>query len=128
MKRITKIQAIQSLVPNAEVVIRGDVVEWIQPSTAPVTDEQIEAEYQRLLIEPQNVKVVSMRQARLALLQAGLLSSVEEAVAAGDEAGKITWEYATEVRRDDPLVNNLSAALDLTEGQLDNLFSLASTL
>lgn len=128
MNRINKISAIKSLVPEAEVVIRGDVIEWIQPSTAPVTDEQIETEYQRLLVEAQKVKVVSMRQARLALLQAGLLTSVEEAVAAGDEAGKITWEYATEVRRDDPLVTNLSAALDLSEGQLDALFSLASTL
>jgi len=128
MRTVTKTQAILSLVPNAEVVIRGDVIEWIQPSTAPVTDEQIEAEYQRLLVESQKVKVVSMRQARLALLQAGLLTSVEQAVAAGDEAGKITWEYATEVRREDPLVTNLSAALDLSDGQLDALFSLASTL
>jgi hypothetical protein len=126
--KITKLTAVQSLVPDAQASLRGDVIEWIQPSTAPVTDEQIEAEYQRLLVESQKVKVVSMRQARLALLQAGLLTSVEEAVAAGDEAGKITWEYATEVKRDDPLVTNLSAALDLTEGQLDNLFSLASTL
>jgi len=73
-------------------------------------------------------QVVSMRQARLALLQAGLLTSVEEAVAAGDEAGKITWEYATEVRRDDPLVTKLSAALGLTEQQLDDLFTLAYSL
>lgn len=128
MRTITKIQAIQSLVPHAEVVICGDVVEWLVPSTAPVTDEQIEAEYQRLLVDATKVKVVSMRQARLALLQAGLLTTVESAVAEGDEAGKIAWEYATEVRRNDPLVTNLSAALDLSEGQLDNLFSVASSL
>ncbi len=34
---ITKIQAITSLVPNAQVTIRGDVIEWHSPSTAPVT-------------------------------------------------------------------------------------------
>jgi len=72
--------------------------------------------------------VVSMRQARLALLQAELLTLVQETVAAGDEAGKITWEYATEVRRDDPFVVNLTTSLALTEEQLDFLFSLAATL
>jgi len=72
--------------------------------------------------------VVSMRQARLALLQAELLTLVQETVAAGDEAGKITWEYATEVRRADLFVVNLSTSLALTEEQLDFLFSLAATL
>jgi len=45
---ITKIHAILSLVPNAEVVVRGEEVEWHIPSTAPVTEEQIAAELIRL--------------------------------------------------------------------------------
>lgn len=45
---ITKINAILSLVPNAQVVVRGDEVEWHSPSTAPVTDAQIDAEIARL--------------------------------------------------------------------------------
>ena len=72
--------------------------------------------------------VVSMRQARLALLQAGLLATVDAAVAAGGEADKITWEYATEVNRNSPLVTNMAAALNLTSQQLDNLFTLAASL
>ena len=48
---ITKITAILSLVPNAEVVIRGSEVEWHRPSVAPVTDAQIEAEQARLQAE-----------------------------------------------------------------------------
>lgn len=48
MKTLSKINAITSLVPNAQVVIRGDNVEWIQPDEAPVNDEQIQAELERL--------------------------------------------------------------------------------
>ena len=45
---INKIDAILSLVPNAQVVIRGDEIEWHVPSTAPVTDAQIATELARL--------------------------------------------------------------------------------
>lgn len=48
---ITKIQAVLSLVPNAQVVIRDGVVEWHEPTIAPVTDEQIEAELAKLQAE-----------------------------------------------------------------------------
>ena len=71
---------------------------------------------------------VSMRQARLALLQSGLLEVVNQAIANGNEADKITWEYATEVQRSDSLVKNLASKLGLSEKDLDNLFLLASTL
>ena len=50
---MTIIDAIKSLSPNAEVVVRGNVVEWINPSTAPVTDAQINAELARLQAEYQ---------------------------------------------------------------------------
>lgn len=72
--------------------------------------------------------VVSMRQARLALLQQDLLSTVDEAIAAGSEADKITWEYATEVNRNEALLQNMAVALGLSEEDLDNLFALASSL
>lgn len=72
--------------------------------------------------------VVSMRQARLALLQGGLLTTVNTAIETGSEADIITWEYATEVNRADTLVANLATGLGLSETDLDNLFLLASTL
>ena len=46
--RISKIDAILSLSPGAEVVVRGEEVEWLVPSTAPVTEEQIATELARL--------------------------------------------------------------------------------
>jgi hypothetical protein len=48
---INKIDAILSLVPNAEVVVRGEEVEWHVPSAAPVTEEQIATELARLQAE-----------------------------------------------------------------------------
>lgn len=76
--------------------------------------------------------IVSMRRARLALLGAGLLDSVNTAVAsmAGveGEAARIEWEYATEVDRNSALVGGLAQMLALTPAQLDSLFTTASTL
>jgi len=46
--RISKINAILSLSPGAEVVVRGEEVEWINPSTAPVTEAEIAAELVKL--------------------------------------------------------------------------------
>ena len=73
--------------------------------------------------------VVTMRQARLALLQSGLLATVETAITTGtDEAMKIEWEYATEIKRDWNSLVALTTALGMTSAELDDLFQLASTL
>ena len=75
---------------------------------------------------------VSMRQARLALLKAGLLAQVNTAVAnmpgAEGDAARIEWEYAQEVRRDSPLVAALSAAFGWTGARLDDLFTEGAKL
>jgi hypothetical protein len=48
---ISKIDAIVSLVPGAEVLVVGEEVTWFKPSTAPVTEEQIQTELTRLQAE-----------------------------------------------------------------------------
>lgn len=77
-------------------------------------------------------EVVTMRQARLALLGTGLLAQVNTAVAnmVGTEgdAARIEWGYAQEVRRDSPLVVALSAAFGWTDAQLDDLFTEGAKL
>lgn len=78
--------------------------------------------------EPEIPSSVSMRQARLALLQSGLLSAVSAAINAGGEADQIEWEYAAEVNRNQPLVQNMKVGLSLSDADLDNLFILASSL
>lgn len=75
---------------------------------------------------------VSMRQARLALLAAGLLDAVESTIAAmtgeAGQAARIEWEYATTVERNSEWVANLASALGITNEQLDALFMNASEL
>lgn len=77
-------------------------------------------------------EVVTMRQARLALLGAGLLAQVNTAVAnmpgAEGDAARIEWEYAQEVRRDSPLVAALSAAFGWTSAKLDDIFTEGAKL
>lgn len=75
---------------------------------------------------------VTMRQARLALLGAGLLAGVKAAINAlpskQKEAAKIEWEYATDVQRSSGLVLMLGAALRLDDAALDALFIEAAAL
>lgn len=75
---------------------------------------------------------VTMRQARLALLGAGLLASVDAAINAlpspQKEAARIEWEYATEVQRSSGLVPMMGAALGLDDAALDALFIVAEGL
>lgn len=68
--------------------------------------------------------VVSMRQARLALLQAGKLDDIEAAVAQLGTAAQIEWEYAQTVERSHPLVQSLG----MSDAELDVLFTQAASL
>lgn len=71
---------------------------------------------------------VSPRQIRILLLQKGLLEKVENLISQQDELTKITWEYALEFRRDDPLLNSLIENLKLTKEQVDTFFIEASKI
>jgi hypothetical protein len=73
-------------------------------------------------------QVISMRQARLALLAADQLTAADAAVAAAGGAAQIEWEYAAEVRRDHPLIAGIGGALGLTEEEIDELFKAAGAL
>jgi len=107
------VRASQSATPGEPVFANGA---WRQ--TWVVTDNP----------PPSVPDTVSARQARLALLQGGILASVEAMIARQDKATRITWEYATEFRRDDPLLTQLAQNLGLSEAEIDQFFTLASTL
>lgn len=77
---------------------------------------------------PPKVTIVTMRQAQLALLSAGLLDSVEAFIAQQNRAVQITWATASTVERDNPVVLGAQQALNLTSNQVDDLFTLAATL
>lgn len=73
-------------------------------------------------------KSVTPRQVRLLLLSQGLLAQVTALMAEQPEAAQIAWEYASEFRRDDPLLLALAASLNLTEQQLDEFFIAAAAI
>lgn len=79
-----------------------------------------------------DVSVITMRQARLALHDAGLLASVSAAIDAMPEPDKtkarIEWEYAGEVDKNSAWVASLAAALSLSDEQLTALFNGAALL
>ena len=91
-----------------------------------------EAELSVKLEARRALMVVTMRQARLALLQQGLLASIQPAIDALDEphrsGANIEWEYSQTVERLRPFVLTLGEALGLTDDDLDALFELAATL
>lgn len=74
----------------------------------------------------------TQRQARMALLGAGLLSGVPaviEAIPIEQRAvAQIEWEYASEIRRDSAFVAAAGAALGVSDAELDALFVYAMTL
>lgn len=71
---------------------------------------------------------ISIRQAKLALLGAGLLDDIENAIASADRSVQISWEYATEFERDNPLILYFQSRLNLSKEQVDNLFIQAKGL
>ena len=76
--------------------------------------------------------VVTMRQARLALLGAGKLAGVEAAIASMPEpqrtAAQIEWEYSNVLQRSNHFVSQLGAALGLDAAEIDALFVEAAKL
>lgn len=75
---------------------------------------------------------VTMRQARLALASAGLLSQVSVAIGSLEEpqrtAASIEWDYSQVVERDRELVALLGPMLGLDDEALDDLFREAAKL
>ena len=103
-------------------------LEWLSDSTPTHIDTM---ESLKAVLTDANVApylMVTPRQARLALLGAGLLDEVETAVTNAGGAAKITWDYATQIRRTDPLVTILGTALGLSDAQIDALFTRALQL
>ncbi len=84
-------------------------------------------------LRPPVPQSVTVRQARLALLRAGLLDAVDAAIAAIPDpvqrtAAQIEWEYATVIERNSPLVTSLAAGLGLTAADIEALFEAASRI
>ena len=107
-------------------VVTGEV------TFADLTPEEIAAAKAAAAAEAEARRItatVTPRQARLVLLQAGHLDAVETMLALPENrAAQITWEYALEIKRSDPLIVAIGGALGLTEAEIDALFEAAKVL
>lgn len=73
-------------------------------------------------------RVVSRRQALLALLAAGKLDQVEQHIQSSPREAQIAWEAAGTFERDNPLIEALAPQVGLTDVDVDNLFAAAAQL
>jgi hypothetical protein len=93
---------------------------------------QIDEYEARKLADKRDNMVVTMRQARLALSQAGKLTMVNDAIAVMDEPDKtavsIEWEYGSTVERVSPWIDAMATALGMTGVEMDELFESAQEL
>jgi hypothetical protein len=81
---------------------------------------------------PKVPEAVTMRQAKIALRRAGKLAIVNAALQAmpGDagEDARITWEWSTEVQRQNPLILMMKPVIGMTDQEIDQLFISAALL
>ncbi|TEY00359.1 hypothetical protein [Campylobacter sp. US33a] len=71
---------------------------------------------------------ITIRQAKLALLEAELLDDIEAMIEKADKATKISWEYATDFERNNPLILKFQSELSLSNEIVDELFKKAKGL
>lgn len=119
-------------VVNFALVSDFDGVEFVNPTGAVIGSTWGGSKFTAPVIPKVVPEYVTMKQARLTLLGAGMLSAVSTAVAGFEgvegEAARISWEYSTEVRRYDALTIALGAAIGLSSDQIDDLFITAAQL
>lgn len=101
---------------NESLVEYRDYLNWLSQGNTPIQEQNPMLTY----VPPS----VTARQARLALLEVGLLDDVELIVQNESRAVQLEWEYATTIQRDNPLLS----LLNLSESQIDQLFIRANNL
>ena len=82
-------------------------------------------------VEPEPIVIIpssiTMRQARLHLLDLDLLDDIEDFISQ-DRKWQIEWEYATEILRNSQLIDAVKLSLGLDDDAVDNMFIEASKL
>jgi len=116
---------------DADLDIDGVMKVFEDSDTDGTAKDQYELMWNREL-KARLPRVATARQIRLALLDAGLLDSVQnlftDLVEPLKTKAQIEWEYATEIDKNSPLIQKLYPKLGLTEEQLDDLFVAAAEM
>lgn len=106
---------------DADTQIDGVLGVYVQADWETMRDDEMRARNP----VPQQV---TMRQARLALLSAGLLDDVEVVIAAAGRAAQLEWEYAAVVDRSNPVIVIVQQQQGMTDAEIDDLFREAAKL
>lgn len=134
-------RAIESIVPDAKwdysipneggTEVQYDAITWSDPRPKPawadivaVADGFAAAD---LLARRQSLACGPL-QLRRALRQTGDYAAVVAALSLADEETQEAWEYASEVRRLDPMIEAMRLALGKSPEEVDAIFELAVTL
>ena len=107
------------LKPGSDMHTLAEAGEWgaVAEYVAPEEPSALEIERQGM--------VCSAFQGRAALSDAELLTAAQTAVDAAGGITALAWEYAIEWKRTSPMIAALSAVLELTDEQVDDLFRAA---
>lgn len=100
------------IIDDSELPDRQYRNQWRVSNGAVIVDSTIINE------TPKPIREIDARRLRLALLELGLLDTVELALSNLPKSAQIDWEYATIIREDYPLVVSLSGALGLDVTQI----------
>lgn len=103
------------------------VVTWEGGSRVlrPELDGELPDETQGGAAVPQSV---SRFQALAALMDAGLLSDVDMALADAGPLAQLAWAEASEFRRNSPMILTMADGLGLTDDDVDALFRAAAQI
>ena len=98
---------------------------WLWDGEAFTPPPEIEADPAEALAAERAAMQCSRFQAKAALHLAGLLPSVEAAIANADPLTQLAWAEAVEYSRHSPAILALAGVLELTDEQVDDLFRVA---
>lgn len=78
--------------------------------------------------QPVVPQTLTPRQFRLAMLSAGVTPDTVTSMLSDNPAALIEWEYASEIKRDHPLIGALAAQMGKSEAEIDQIFIMGDNL
>jgi hypothetical protein len=120
----------ETRVDGSVVIIEPGMPNWPGSNAfnvAPYIPEPGPTEADLLSLERDQM-VASAFQVRAALLSAGLLDTVENAIALADPVTKLAWAHAIEYHRRSPTIAAMSAVIGMTDAEIDALYRIAMTI